>query len=138
MILLDTNIVSEMMKAVPAKAVTDWLNLQDAATLFVSVVTVAEVTYGLRVMPDGQRRQSLEVAFERLLVEGFEGRVLIFDEMAGRLYGELMAQRKSMGRPTSVADGIIAAIARARGFAVATRNVSDFDGCGFEVIDPFA
>ena len=137
MILLDTNVVSEMMKSAPAKTVADWLNNRDAATLFVSVVTIAEVTYGLRALPDGRRRQGLEAMFEGLIADAFEGRVLAFDETAARLYGELMADRKRHGRPMSVPDGIIAATARTKALAVATSNVRDFDGCGLEVIDPF-
>ncbi|MCG8357590.1 MAG: type II toxin-antitoxin system VapC family toxin [Kiloniellales bacterium] len=137
MILLDTNVVSEVMKSAPAKTVTDWLNSQDAADLYLSVVTVAEITYGLRALPDGKRQQSLEATFEGLIADAFEGRVLAFDETAARLYGQLMSDRKRQGCPMSIADGIIAAIARAKAFALATRNVRDFDGCGLEVIDPF-
>lgn len=137
MILLDTNIVAEMMKAEPAPAVVAWLNSQEASSLFLSTVTIGEITFGLRVLPRGRRRRHLEEGFERVLAEAFLGRVLPFDEEAAHRYGEIMSRRRQIGRPLSILDGQIASIARANGCAVATRNVRDFVDCGVEVINPF-
>lgn len=137
MVILDTNVVAEMMKPWPSPAVASWLNSQESPTLFLTTITVGEIGYGLRVMPQGQRRLQLEQGFERVLAEAFAGRVLAFDEEAARHYGEVMGRRKEIGRPLSVLDGQIASIARARGWTVATRNVRDFVECGVEIINPF-
>jgi toxin FitB len=137
MIILDTNIVAEMMKEAPAPTVVAWLNDQPAPTLFLSSITLGEIAYGLRVLPQGRRRRQLEEGFEKVVAEGFAGRILAFDEGAARQYGEVMGRRKEIGRPLATLDGQIAAIARARGYAVATRNTRDFVECGVEVLNPF-
>jgi predicted nucleic acid-binding protein len=136
MIILDTNIVAEMMKDRPATIVATWLNDQPASALFLSAITLGEIAYGLRALPQGRRRQ-LEEGFERVVAEGFSGRILAFDEGAARHYGEIMGRRKEIGRPLGVLDGQIASIARAKGYAVATRNVRDFVECGVEILNPF-
>lgn len=138
MILLDTNVVSEVMRPRPRARVVAWLDDRDAATLFLSTVTLAEIRYGLCCLPDGRRRRDLGDRFERFVARGFERRILSFDAAAARDYGELMAHRRRLGRPLSALDGQIVAIARARGFAVATGNVPVFEECGVEVLDPFA
>lgn len=137
MIIVDTNILAELMKESPAQAVLFWVNSQESSALFVTAITVGEIGYGLRIMPPGRRRLQLEQGFERFLADGFAGRILDFDEEAARQYGEVMGRRKEMGRPLGVQDGQIASIARARGCAVATRNVRDFGECGVEIINPF-
>ena len=137
MILLDTKVVSEVMKARPAEAVLAWLNSQESEKLYVSAITIGEITYGLRILPDGKRRSGLRERFEQFIGQGFDQRVLAYDESAARLYGELMGDRKELGRPTSVPDGQIAAIARRDRLAVATRNVLDFENCGIDVTNPF-
>ena len=115
-----------------------WLNEQDASVLYLTAVTIAEIRYGLRILPRGKRRQALEEGFERILAEGFTGRILPFDETSAHRYGEVMGRRKEIGRPLSILDGQIAAIAWVNGFSIATRNVEDFIDCGVEVINPFA
>lgn len=137
MILLDTNVISEVMKAQPAAAVVAWLNHQDSEKLYVSTVTIGEIAYGLRILPAGKRRSGLRERFERFIARAFEHRVLGYDEPAARTYGALMGERKELGRPMSVPDGQIAAIARHNHLALATRNVADFENCGIEVINPF-
>ena len=137
MILLDTNVVSEVMKARPGKAVLAWLNSQESEKLYVSAITMGEITYGLRILPDGKRRSELRERFEQFIGQGFDQRVLAYDESAARLYGTLMGDRKELGRPSSIPDGQIAAIARRDRLAVATRNVLDFESCGIEVVNPF-
>jgi predicted nucleic acid-binding protein len=137
MIILDTNIVSEMMKDTPAPIVVAWMNDQPASALFLSTITLGEIVYGLRVLPLGRRRRQLEEGFERLIAEGFSGRILAFDEGAARHYGEIMGRRKEIGRPLAALDGQIASIARTKGYALATRNVRDFVECGVEILNPF-
>ena len=137
MIVLDTNVVSEMMRATPAPNVAAWLNGHDVSLLFLTAVTVGEIRYGMRVLPQGKRRRFLEEGFERILAEGFAGRILAFDEAAAHRYGEIMGRRKESGRPLAILDGQIASIAWSNGCSVATRNVQDFIECGVEVINPF-
>ena len=137
MIVLDTNVVSEMMRATPAPNVVAWLNDQEASLLFLTAVTVGEIRYGLRVLPQGKRRRFLEEGFERILTVAFPGRILAFDEAAAQRYGEIMGRRKEIGRPLATLDGQIASIAWSNGCSVATRNVQDFMECGVEVINPF-
>lgn len=137
MILLDTNVVSEVMKTRPAEAVVAWLNGQDSEKLHVSAITIGEIAYGLRILPDGKRRSGLRERFERFVTLAFNQRVLAYDESAARIYGDLMGDRKELGLPMSVPDGQIAAIARLNHLAVATRNVLDFEQCGIDVLNPF-
>ena len=137
MILLDTNVVSEVMKAQPAEAVVTWLNVQASEKLYVCTITIGEIAYGLRILPDGKRRSGLRERFEQFIALAFNRRVLAYDEAAARIYGELMGARKELGRPMSVPDGQIAAIACHNHLAVATRNVVDFENCGIDIINPF-
>lgn len=138
MIVLDTNVVSEIMKPSPKRSVVDWLNGQETAALYLSTITLAEIGYGLHIMPDGKRRRSLEDRFEKFIADAFDQRILAFDLGAARAYGDVMGRRKTLGRPMSILDGQIASIARANHFAVATRNVDDFEECGLSLINPFA
>lgn len=138
MILLDTNVISAVMAPTPPESVLSWLDAQSSAGLFLSTITIAEIRYGLRCLPAGRRRQTLEDRFRQFVAQGFEQRILPFDLPAANLYAEVMAHRKETGRPMSVCDGEIAAIALANGLAIATRNVADFEDCGLELIDPFA
>ncbi len=137
MILVDTNVVSEVMKVAPSETVVKWLNNQKSSSLYVSTVTIGEIEYGLRILPAGKRRLRLKERFDRFVSLAFAQRVLAYDESAARTYGEVMGFRKEIGRPMSVPDGQIAAIARSNGLTIATRNTSDFEDCGIELIDPF-
>jgi len=137
MMLLDTNVVSDVMKVAPSEAVLVWLNDQDSKTLYVSTVTIGEIEYGLRILPVGKRRLQLKERFEQFISQAFAQRVLAFDEAAARTYGDVMGIRKELGRPMSVPDGQIAAIARSSGLAIATRNISDFENCGVDLVNPF-
>ena len=137
MILLDTNVISEVIRVAPSKAVLGWLNDQDSSSLYVSAVTIGEIEYGLRILPIGKRRLELKERFERFVSYAFAQRVLAYDEAAARTYGDVMGIRKELGRPMSVPDGQIAAVARSNGLTVATRNVRDFADCGVDVVNPF-
>lgn len=138
MIVIDTNIISELMKANPAEKVIAWINQQPAETLYITSITIAEISYGLHILHEGKRRNLLETRFEQFISQAFYGRVLDFNEKNARLYGELMGYRKEAGKPLSVLDGQIAAITLANNMALATRNIKDFVDCGIELINPFA
>jgi hypothetical protein len=125
------------MKPSPSLTVLKWLNQQYSNSLFVSTITLGEIEYGLRILPAGKRRYELKERFEQFILQAFRQRILVFDEAAARSYGEVMGHRKELGRPMSVPDGQIAAIARSRGFAIATRNTSDFEECGVDLFNPF-
>lgn len=137
MILLDTNIISELMGNEPNESVIDWLKQTDSAALYLSAVTLAEIRYGLEILPSGRRRKSLESRFEQFIDLAFSGRVLSFDESAAKHYGSLMAIRRSAGWPMSSLAGQIAAIALANNAQLATRNVKDFELCDLNIINPF-
>lgn len=126
------------MTSPPASPVLEWLNGQDTIALYLTTISIAEIGFGLRIMPNGKRRQLLEDRFEQFITTAFESRILNFDEAAARIYGEVKGYRKEIGRPLSDLDGQIAAIARANRFVVATRNVKDFQECGIELINPFS
>ena len=138
MILLDTNVVSELMRPAPSPAVENWVSTQPAAGMFISAITEAELRYGLALLPDGRRQRRLLAQAEAMLAEDFAGRILPFDSAAAGAYAPIAAARRLAGRPISQADAQIAAIAASRGAAIATRNVADFDGCGVPVLDPWA
>jgi toxin FitB len=137
MILLDTNVISELMRAEPAQVVLDWFGRHDAAELFISAITEAELRTGIAILPAGQRRDRLQIALEAMIEQDFQTRVLPFDSAAARAYADIAAARRAAGRPIAEADCQIAAIARAMGAPVVTRNVRDFDGCGVTVINPW-
>lgn len=137
MILLDTNVISELMRAEPSLAVLDWFGAHEAADLFISAVTEAELRTGVAILPEGQRRNGLQSALDGMIEEDFPDRVLPFDSNAARAYADIAARRRAAGRPISEADCQIAAIAVAAGAPVATRNVKDFDGCGVDLINPW-
>ena len=138
MVLLDTNVVSELMRAAPSREVLVWMDELPPRELFVTAVTEAEVRTGITILPAGARRRGLAEAAERTLGGLFAGRILPFDSSAARAYAEIAASSRATGRPISQSDCQIAAIARSRSMAVATRNVRDFSETGIEVIDPWA
>ena len=138
MVVLDTNVVSELMRPAPDPTVEAWVTGRAAATLFFSAVGEAELLYGVAIMSAGQRRDALASEIEAMLREDFAGRVLPFDSEAARAYAEIAAARRADGRPVSQADVQIASIACSRGMAVATRNVRDFADMGIDIIDPWA
>ena len=137
MMLLDTNILSEMMRPRPDARVILWLNQQDSQNLFISSISIAEISYGLYVLPHGKRRQQLQVRFEQFVSQAFQFRQLDFDERAAYIYGNVMGEAKLAGHPMSILDGQIAAIALTHGFTVATRNIKDFKYSGVMLINPF-
>lgn len=137
MILLDTNVISEVMRQAPSENVLSWLNQHSNAGLLVSSISIAEICYGLRILPTGQRQQALQARFEQFIAQGFVGRIIAFDEPAARVYAEIMGLCKEKGRPMSLPDGQIAAIVKMHHLVLATRNLSDFESCGIPLINPF-
>ena len=136
--LLDTNVVSELMRAAPSKDVLAWMDERPPRQLFVTAIREAEVRTGIANLPVGARRQGLADAAERMFEGLFAGRILPFDSSAARAYAQIASASRVAGRPVSQSDCQIAAIARSLGMAVATRNVRDFSETGVEVIDPWA
>ena len=136
MIVLDTKVVSELMRAEPAPAVLAWLRRQGAADLFTTAVTVAEVRYGVARLPDGQRKDDLGQAADQVF-GAFPDQILPFDADAARVYADLAASRERVGNPIDGFDAQIAAICRVHRASLGTRNVKDFHGTGVEVVDPW-
>lgn len=137
MIVLDTNVVSELMKPQPAQSVIEWFADQPAHGIYVSSITVAEVLHGVLLLPAGKRRNAILAAARSMFEMEFEGRILSFDTTAAFLYAELLSERRRGGRPMSSFDAQIAAITAAARASLATRNVADFEGCGLKVVNPW-
>lgn len=137
MIVLDTNVLSELLRATSEPAVVRWTASQSLDTLYTTTVTQAEMLYGVKLRPIGQRRQQLEEAVTALFEEDFIERILPFDGGAARAYAEIVADRKRNGRSMSQFDAQIAAIVQSRGGTLATRNTDDFEGCGLRIINPW-
>lgn len=137
-VLLDTNVLSELLRAAPHPAVVAWVAAQPVESVFVSCITEAEMRLGARLLPTGKRRQALERAVAAMFAEDFAGRIRPFDTVAVPGYVEIVAKRRAAGRPISQFDAQIAAIALCRNDRLATRNLSDFAGCGISLVDPWA
>jgi predicted nucleic acid-binding protein len=135
-IILDTNVISELMRPSPEPLVLQWLRMQPLAEIATTSINLAEIRYELARLPDGRRRD-LETRFETFAARGFGARVFDFDRTAAEIYADLAVQRESSGRRLEGFDGLIAAIAGARGAAIATRNTNDFVGCGVTVVSPW-
>jgi predicted nucleic acid-binding protein len=136
-IILDTNVVSEPLKAAPDATVLAWLDAQAPATLFLTTVNLAELLAGVAALPLGRRRSELEQAMEERVLPLFEGRILAFDRDAAMAFARVNAHAQAAGKPVGFADGAIAAIAMAHSFILATRNVRDFEGTGVQLINPW-
>src|SRR5439155_23937811 len=126
--VLDTNVVSELMREHAAAEVLDWAARRAPSNLFTTAISESEIFFGIALLPSGKRRERLERLAADVLAS-FENRVLPFDSTAARIFGELSALRRKAGRPISAADGQIASIVRSRDAHLATRNVADFSGC---------
>jgi len=137
MVILDTNVISELMKATPAPAILAWMSHQPPDDLFTSAISMAEIFFGIELLPKGKRRDGLLRAAEVTFARDFAGRILAFDEQAARMFGSIVAARRIQGRPIGIADGQIAAIARCRQASLATRDTGDFEGCGVRLVNPW-
>jgi toxin FitB len=136
MIVLDTNVVSELMCAEPAPAVLAWLQQNSAHGLYTTAVTVAEIRYGIARLPEGQRRESLHQAANEIFA-AFPRQVLAFDLAAAGAYADVVAGRERQGNPIEGFDAQIAAICRSQAATLATRNIKDFADAGVSIIDPW-
>ena len=137
MIVLDTNVLSALMRTAPDRAVVTWLDRQPAESVWITSITLFEARFGLALLPPGRRRRALETAFARLVEDDLENRVLDFDTAAAVSAAALAAQRRLAGRPVDMRDTQIAGIALARRATLATRNVRHFAGTNVAVVDPW-
>lgn len=137
MIIIDTNVISELLRPNPEPAVEAWLGAQDGLSIYLTAISEAELRYGVAIMTNGKRRDALSNAIDRILRDDMAGRILPFDSASARAYATIAAARRSSGTPISQLDCQIAAIARAHSAPVATRNTPDFQGCGIDLINPW-
>ncbi len=137
MIILDTNVVSELMRPLPSAVVLSWVGNQLIRELCTTSISEAEVFYGIKLLPRGKRQEALLSEAEGVFSEDLGGRVLSFDRDAARAFSEIVAHRRSLGRPINFADAQIASIARVSGATLATRDTDDFEECGIEVVNPW-
>jgi len=138
MIVVDTNVISEVVKPSPAANVVSWLNEQQSVDLYITTVTIGEISFGIEALPVGKRRTSLANAIGRFIEQAFGHRILVPDQESAWYYGAIMAERRRSGRPMTAPDGQIAAIARRYKYQLATRNIKDFEETGLELVNPFA
>jgi toxin FitB len=137
MIILDTNVLSELMRPKPSPMVVTWVKKQAVTELFTTSITEAEIFYGIELLTKGRRREGLLAAAEAMFAEDLASHVFGFESEAARAFSIIAAHRRVLGRPISHADAQIAAIAKVRGAKLATRDVADFDDCGIDVVDPW-
>ena len=136
MTILDTNVVSELMRSDPASGIASWVRDRDRRELRTTAITLAEIRYGIARLPDGRRKQALLAAADEIF-SAFSEQVLPVDTAAAEHYAVIVSGRERAGKPIAGFDALIAAVCRSHGAALATRNVSDFEGTGIEVIDPW-
>ncbi len=136
MLILDTNVASELMRPRRDLGVDRWMAGQDPASRCITTITVAEVEYGVRRVPDGRRKDALADGLATLFA-AFTGQIIDFDRESAGAYARVRVERESRGRPISVLDAQIAAICRVHGATLATRNVKDFDGLGLSLVNPW-
>jgi predicted nucleic acid-binding protein len=137
MIILDTNVLSELMRNRPSPKVTAWFHEHPLIELYTTAITEAEIFYGIELLEHGTRRQKLLLAAESLFDIDLKDRVIGFDGDAARIFSQIAAHRRLQGKPISNPDAQIAAIVRLHGATLATRDVADFRDCGVDVVDPW-
>lgn len=138
MIVLDTNVISELMRPQPHPQVLAWVDGLDPAGVAITAMNEAEILHGIARLPDGRRKQSLQQSWDGLVADIFAGRVWPFSSEAAHWYAELLRSRERLARPMATADAVIAATALAHGAQLATRDVADFADVGLDVINPWA
>jgi predicted nucleic acid-binding protein len=137
MIILDTNVISELMRDEPAAKVFEWVDALPLAEVYTTAINQAEVLFGIAAMPVGRKRQSLKEGAIRIFDRQFHGMILPFDEHAAQPYADIVVRRRRSGSPIDKFDAQIAAIAASRRMAIATRDVGDFEDCGIDVVNPW-
>jgi len=137
-IVLDTNVISEIMREHPAAKVLHWLRSVPSSQVYTTIMCKAEVLFGIALLPDGRRKRQLSHVAEKIFAEVFSERVLAFDDRAAEEFASVYAMRERAGSRMQIMDGLIAGIVRANNFALATRDVQDYSNCGIEIIDPWS
>ncbi|NEP09220.1 MAG: type II toxin-antitoxin system VapC family toxin [Symploca sp. SIO2C1] len=137
MIILDTNVISELMREAPNQAVAEWIASHKSFHLALTTISIAEIQRGLARLPKGKRRTELESNFSSFIKQAFSGRIYTFDEDAAYTYGNVSMQRETIGLHADAVDMMIAAIATSQNASIATRNVKDFEECGVHIINPW-
>lgn len=137
MIVLDTNVLSELARPTPNHAVIEWVDAQDSSGLVLTALTAAEVRTGVALLPDGRRKRDIGLRMESLITETFAGFVLSFDTDSSAHYADIVAARRRAGKPISTFDAQIAAVCRQHEAALATRNTADFSDTGAQLINPW-
>jgi toxin FitB len=137
MIVLDTNVLSELMRSQPDKFVSQWIGKRKATILFITALTKAEILYGLELLSEGKRRNVLTETAQSMFDLDFAGRILPFDAEAAKQFAAIASHRRTLGRPISQIDAQIAAITRSHNATLATRNISDFEECGIVIVNPW-
>jgi toxin FitB len=138
MIILDTNVLSELMRRAPDSRVTQWVAKQPEEELFTTSVSEAEIFYGIELLSASKRQESLLAAAEKTFTRFLQGRVLAFESDAARPFSRIVVHRRALGRPVGYADAQIASIARVSGATIATRDTDDFEDCGIRVVNPWS
>lgn len=137
MIVLDTNVISELMRPQSNVDVYQWVSSQPIYNLFTTTITQAEILYGIALLPSGKRKNELSQAAQLMFQEEFSGRILSFDERAAISFAQIATQRRRIGKPISQADAQIASICSSRQATLTTRNISDFEDCGIDLLNPW-
>lgn len=137
MFVLDTNVISEIMRPKPVPQVAAWIARQPMASLFTVSICQAEILSGIALLPEGRRRSAIEAAARAVFARDFEGRVLPFDSEGATIYADILAARRNAGRPIATIDLIVASVARSQGASVVTRDIGGFDDCGLTLINPW-
>ncbi len=137
MIILDTNVVSELMRTSPEARVLRWFSSQTAEDLHMTAVTMAEILYGIELIAAARRREVVRAGAEKMFEEVFADRILAFEDRAARVFSQIASSRRRQGKPISEADAQIAAITRVHGATLATRNPFVFEGCGVRLMNPW-
>jgi toxin FitB len=138
MLILDTNVLSELMNPAGATVVLNWADAAARRELFTTALNQAEILYGLAIMPKGKKRTDRIAWADTMFAQDFHGRVLPFDGQAAIQYADIVASRRRIGRPIDPVDAQIAAIARVHGMSIATRDVRGFERCGIDVVNPWS
>jgi toxin FitB len=137
MILLDTNVISELMRREPSAQVVAWMDERPRSRLGITAITQAEILYGIELLPKGRRKDGLLTAAQLMFLEDFRGRIFPFSSDAAHAFAKIAAVRQTQGRPISQLDAQVAAIVQTLGAELATRNVTDFGGCGIKLLNPW-
>jgi toxin FitB len=137
MIVLDTNVVSELMRATPDPHVLRWFSSQPAEDLHITTVTMAEVLYGIELISTSRRRDGVRAGAEKMFEAVFADRMLAFEDRAARAFSQIASSRRRLAKPMSEFDAQIAAITRVHGATLATRNPFVFEGCGVRLVNPW-